>query len=148
MTGTLPAAVRRRALAGPQVRPPGPWTRVAVLLATVEMLVYAGEKVCMAAIGKIGMPRAVAPDSVQAGFTHPSLAQAGNATLGVVAALLAVTTLAPWVARVPRWAMLVALGGAALAGGTGAVLTLSGPSARPDPCSSRSPLSSRSPGPW
>ncbi|MFI9309792.1 hypothetical protein [Streptomyces triculaminicus] len=98
--------------------------RVAAWLSVAGSLVYVGQKVYMAAHGRVGMPGHPAPASVQAQFEHPGLAQAGNASLGLVAALVAWATVARWGDRAPRWALLSALAVAAVMQSLGAVITI------------------------
>ncbi|MEV5239531.1 hypothetical protein AB0K89_10525 [Streptomyces cinnamoneus] len=104
--------------------PAGRGVRVAVWLTVAGSLVYTGQKMYMAAHGEIGMPGHPAPADVQAQFEHPRLAQAGNAALGLVAALVAWSTIARWGARIPRWALLCALTLTAVLQVLGALITV------------------------
>ncbi|WP_282105823.1 MULTISPECIES: DUF3995 domain-containing protein [unclassified Crossiella] len=86
----------------------GRWERWAVFVVAAQMLFYAGEKVYMAAVGQVGLPGMVAPDSVQAQYSQTWLLQLGNAGLGVVAAGIVLATLRRW-GPVARWVLLGAL---------------------------------------
>ncbi|GHC39888.1 hypothetical protein GCM10010507_12330 [Streptomyces cinnamoneus] len=97
---------------------------MAVWLTVAGSLVYAGQKVYMAARGEIGMPGHPAPAHVQAQFEHPGWAQAGNAALGIVAALVPWSTITHWGARIPRWALLCALALATVLQLLGGLITL------------------------
>ncbi|MEU9497431.1 hypothetical protein [Streptomyces sp. NPDC048196] len=118
-------AVARRILLRPaRPAPAGPRVRVAVWLTVAGSLVYVGQKAYMAARGEVGMPGHPAPAEVQAQFAHPGLAQAGNASLGLLAVVVAWATIARWGARIPRWALLCALALAAVLQSLGAVITV------------------------
>lgn len=98
----------RRFLCAPPAAP-GPLARLSAYVVASGWLVYAGEKVYMSAIGQIGMPGHVAPASVQDRFDHASLAQAGNAGLGILAATVALGTVHRWTRRIPAPPMLAVL---------------------------------------
>ncbi|MFF4284498.1 hypothetical protein ACFY0R_04135 [Streptomyces sp. NPDC001633] len=118
-------AVARRILLRPaRPAPAGPRVRIAVWLTVTGSLVYVGQKVYMAARGEVGMPGHPAPAEVQAQFAHPGLAQAGNASLGLLAVVVAWATTARWGARIPRWALLCALALAAVLQSLGAVIMI------------------------
>ncbi|WP_310722983.1 hypothetical protein [Streptomyces sp. N2A] len=104
--------------------PAGTRVRVAVWLTVAGSLVYVGQKVYMAMRGEVGMPGHPAPAQVQAQFAHPGLAQAGNASLGLLAVLVAWATIARWGGRLPRWALLCALAPTAVLQSLGAVITI------------------------
>ncbi|MFG2981789.1 hypothetical protein ACGFYQ_11120 [Streptomyces sp. NPDC048258] len=115
---------RRTLFAPARPAPAGRFVWLAAGLAVAFMLVYSGIKVYMAARGEIGMPGHPAPESVQARFEHPALAQAGNAFLGAVAAAVAAATVTRWGALIPRWMVLGALAVALVMQALGAVITL------------------------
>lgn len=96
--------------------------RLAAYVAAIGWLVYAGEKVYMAAIGKIGMPGHLAPESVQARYDHASLAQVGNSALGIVVAAIALATVHRWARRIPAVPMLAVLVGASVPAVAGMVI--------------------------
>ncbi|MEU9120959.1 DUF3995 domain-containing protein [Streptomyces sp. NPDC048506] len=116
--------LRRTVFRPARPAPAGLVVRLAVGLATAGMLVYAGQKVYMAVRGEIGMPGSPAPDSVQAQFTDAAFAQAVNASLGVVAALVASATVMRWGSRIPRWMLLCALALAFVMQSLGAAITV------------------------
>lgn len=107
--GDLWRVTHREMLEGRPPEPAGRLVRVAALVAAVTMLGYAGQKVYMAFVGKIGMPGKYAPQSVQETFDHPSLAQAGNASVGLLSVLLVLATVMRWGACIPRLPLLGAL---------------------------------------
>ncbi len=115
---------RRILLRPARPAPAGPRARVAVWLTVTGSLVYVGQKLYMAARGEVGMPGHPAPAEVQAQFAHPGLAQAGNASLGLLAVGVAWATTARWGARIPRWALLCALALAAVLQSLGAVIMI------------------------
>ncbi|MGI5350036.1 hypothetical protein ACQEU8_17900 [Streptomyces sp. CA-250714] len=116
------APIRHKLLRPARPAPAGPLVRLAAWLTVAGSLAYVGQKLYMASRGEVGMPGHPASAQVQAQFEHPGLAQAGNATLGLVAALVAWATIAAWGARVPRWALLCALFPAAVTESLGAAL--------------------------
>ncbi|WP_181923478.1 DUF3995 domain-containing protein [Streptomyces inhibens] len=118
------ARIRRQLLRPARPEPAGLFVQLAVGLAIAEMLVYAVQKVYMAARGEVGMPGHPAPDSVQAQFEHAAFAQAANASLGVVAALVALATVTRWGSRIPRWTLLSALTLTLVMQSLGAAITL------------------------
>lgn len=118
------AAARRILLRPARPAPAGTRVRVAVWLTVAGSLVYVGQKVYMAMRGEVGMPGHPAPAQVQAQFAHPGLAQAGNASLGLLAVLVAWATIARWGARIPRWTLLCALAPTAVLQSLGAVITI------------------------
>ncbi|BDM69561.1 hypothetical protein HEK616_30480 [Streptomyces nigrescens] len=118
------AEVRRTLLRPARPAPAGIRVRVAVWLTVACSLVYVGQKVYMAARGEVGMPGHPAPAPVQAQFAHPGWAQAGNASLGLLAALVAWATTARWAARIPRWALLCALAPTVVLQSLGAAITI------------------------
>lgn len=105
----MSSAFQQRWLSPARPAPAGIVARTAAWVAVATAIVYAGQKVYMAAIGKIGMPGHLAPESVQAQFQHPGLAQAGNAAIGLLAGALALATITRWGARIPRWMLRTAL---------------------------------------
>ncbi len=118
----------RRRLSGPaRATPAGPFVRLAAGLAVLGLLVYVVSKVYMTMRGEVGMPGSPAPESVQAQFEHPALAQAGNALLGVAAGAVAWATVARWGARIPRWMLLCAVVPAFVMQALGAAVSLVGP---------------------
>ncbi|AJT66387.3 hypothetical protein T261_4748 [Streptomyces lydicus] len=121
---TCVALIRRKLLRPARPAPAGPFVRLAVGLSVAEMLVYTAQKVYMTARGEVGMPGHPAPASVQAQFEHPALAQAGNASLGVITALVALATVTRWGSRIPRWMLLGALTLALVMQSLGAVITI------------------------
>ncbi|WHT20605.1 DUF3995 domain-containing protein [Crossiella sp. CA-258035] len=84
------------------------WERWAALVVAAQMLFYAGEKVYMAAIGRVGLPGMVGADSSAWGSGEVWLLQLGNAGLGVFAAGIVLATLRGW-GPVARWVVLGAL---------------------------------------
>ncbi|GAB7035794.1 hypothetical protein JCM4914_72550 [Streptomyces platensis subsp. malvinus] len=118
------AVLRRTLLRSARPVPAGFAVRVAAWVSVVGSLVYVGQKVYMAARGEVGMPGHPAPAHVQAQFAHPGLAQAGNAALGLLAAVVAWATTARWGARLPRWALLCALAPTVVLQWLGALLIL------------------------
>ncbi|MFB9431763.1 DUF3995 domain-containing protein [Streptoalloteichus tenebrarius] len=80
-------------------------------LVAVDLLVYAGAKAYMAAEGRLGLPGGprVPPESYQQ-YDHVWARQLGLAGMGVLAAVLALATVRPWGARIPRWMVMAALG--------------------------------------
>ncbi|GHG81114.1 hypothetical protein [Streptomyces griseocarneus] len=118
------ALIRRTLLRPARPVPARLRVRLAAWVSVAGSLVYVGEKMYMAAHGQIGMPGHPAPASVQAQFEHPGLAQAGNASLGIVAALVAWATVARWGGRIPRWMLMSALTLTAVTQSLGAVVTV------------------------
>ncbi|MFD8542397.1 hypothetical protein [Streptomyces sp. NPDC059649] len=118
------AAIRRILLRPARPAPAGGRVRVAVWLTVAGSLVYVGQKAYMAARGEVGMPGHPAPAHVQAQFAHPGWAQAGNASLGLLAVWVAWATIARWGERIPRWVLLCALALTAVLQSLGAVITL------------------------
>ncbi|WP_305883938.1 DUF3995 domain-containing protein [Crossiella sp. SN42] len=84
------------------------WERWAALVVAAQMLCYAGEKVYMAAIGRVGLPGMVGADSAGWGSGEVWLLQLGNAGLGAFAAAIVLATLRDW-GPVARWVVLGAL---------------------------------------
>ncbi|MFE1771519.1 hypothetical protein [Streptomyces sp. NPDC059008] len=115
---------RRKLLRPARPVPAGLFVRLAACVAVAEMLVYTAQKVYMAMRGETGMPGHPAPAAVQAQFAHAGLAQAGNAALGVLAALVALASVTRWGARIPRWALCCALALALVMLSLGAVATI------------------------
>ena len=109
---------------GPPPAAAGTLARVAAYVAATGWLEYAAEKVYMAAIGKIGMPGRVAPERVQVQYDHPSLAQAGNAALGVFTAVVVLATVQRWARWIPARVMLTVLAAASVPVVAGVVITL------------------------
>jgi hypothetical protein len=115
---------RRKLLKPARPVPAGLFVRLAACVAVAELLVYSAQKVYMAVRGEIGMPGHPAPAAVQAQFAHAGLAQAGNAALGALAALVALASVTRWGARIPRWALCCALTLSLVVLSLGAVATL------------------------
>jgi hypothetical protein len=101
--------LRRAMFEGRRPEPAGRFVRVAALVSAATMLGYAGQKIYMACVGKIGMPGKYAPEYVQERFHHPALDQAGNAALGLLVVLVVLATVMRWGARLPRLPLLAAL---------------------------------------
>ncbi|TJZ57134.1 hypothetical protein FCH28_06645 [Streptomyces piniterrae] len=121
---TYATLIRRKLLTPAGPVPARPFVRLAAGLAIVEMLVYTAQKVYMAARGEVGMPGHPAPAAVQAQFEHAGLAQAGNASLGLIAALVALATVTRWGSRIPRWMLLCAVSLASVMQSLGAVIMI------------------------
>ena len=109
---------------GPPPATAGTLARAAAYVAATGWFGYAVQKVYMAAIGKIGMPGSVAPEHVQVQYDHPSLAQAGNAALGVFTAIVVLATVQRWARWIPARVLLTVLAAASVPVVAGVVITL------------------------
>jgi hypothetical protein len=109
---------------GPPPDAPATVARLAAYVAAAGWLGYATQKIYMAAIGKLGMPGGVAPERVQVQYDHPSLAQAGNAALGVLTAVVVLATVQAWARRIPARVLLTVLAAASVPVVAGVVITL------------------------
>lgn len=70
--------------------------RLAAWVVAAQLLLYAAEKVYMAAIGRVGLPGMVATDEVNAQYADIPLLQLGNAALGLLGAAIVLATLRHW----------------------------------------------------
>lgn len=74
-------------------------TTQAAIVATIGALAYTASKIHFAVLGRLGIDGFEATPEANAAFGDATVAQLGNATVGLIAAALALALLRRW----PRW---------------------------------------------